>query len=81
MIERYFSFNIFKLLKQLFRISRAIHPAQFQLYNNPAAMSQLERDRLGIPPHHVGLDPSDPMVSPVKLRPKKKQKTNPSPKY
>lgn len=40
----------------------AIHPSQFQLYGNPAAMS-LERERLGIPPaHHVGMDPNDPMV-------------------
>lgn len=26
-------------------------------------MSQLERERLGIPPHHVGMDPNDPLVS------------------
>lgn len=32
------------------------------MYGNPAALSQLERERLGIPPqHHVGLDPNDPM--------------------
>lgn len=39
----------------------AIHPSQFQLYGNPAAMS-LERERLGIPPAHHGMDPNDPMV-------------------
>lgn len=40
-----------------------MHPSQFPLYGNPAAMS-MERERLGIPPgHHVGMDPNDPMVS------------------
>lgn len=55
---------------------RGLHPSQYPLYNPAAAaaMSQLERERLGIPPHHVGLDPNDPMVSalttnPIKLIP------------
>lgn len=40
-----------------------MHPSQFSaMYGNPAAMS-LERERLGIPPGHHGLDPNDPMVS------------------
>lgn len=40
-----------------------LHPSQFPLYPNQAAISQLERERLGIPPSHHGLDPNDPMVS------------------
>lgn len=43
--------------------SGGMHPSQFPaMYGNPAAMS-LERERLGIPPGHHGLDPNDPMVS------------------
>lgn len=39
-----------------------IHPSQFPLYANPA-ISQMERERLGIPPpHHVGMDPGEHMV-------------------
>ncbi|KAJ6642024.1 Arginine-glutamic acid dipeptide repeats protein [Pseudolycoriella hygida] len=41
---------------------RGIHPSQFPLYPNQAAISQLERERLGIPPSHHGLDPNDPMI-------------------
>ncbi|XP_063702977.1 arginine-glutamic acid dipeptide repeats protein isoform X4 [Culicoides brevitarsis] len=50
---------------ELYR-SRGMHPSQFPLYANPAAISQLERERLGIPPHLM--DPSDPMVKHLLLR-------------
>lgn len=45
---------------------RGMHPSQFPLYANPAAISQLERERLGIPPHLI--DPSDPMVKHLLVR-------------
>lgn len=32
-------------------------------YSNPVAISQLERDRMPIQPHHVGLDPNDSLVN------------------
>lgn len=39
--------------------------SQYSMYPTAAAaMSQIERERLGIPGHHVGLDPNDPMVNP-----------------
>lgn len=51
---------------------RALHPGQFPMYGQPGPLSQLDRERLaagaryysGIPPPHgLGLDPNDPMVS------------------
>lgn len=47
-----------------------MHPSQFPLYANPAAISQLERERLGIPPHLI--DPADPMVKHLLVRNKPK---------
>lgn len=52
-------------------LSRALHPGQFPMYANPGPLSQLDRERLagaryysGIPPPHgLGMDPNDPMVS------------------
>lgn len=41
---------------------RGIPPSHIPLYANHAALSQLERERLGLPPHHM-LDPGvDPML-------------------
>lgn len=38
--------------------------SQYSMYPTAAAaMSQIDRERLGIPGHHVGLDPIDPMVN------------------